>query len=52
MSWISSEVIEKVGKVICNILVDTRSHLVRAYVNQIQFIDDIDDKKNFYHLRY
>lgn len=50
MSWIPSEVIEKV---IYNILVDTRSHLVRAYVNQIQFIDDIDDKRNFnYHLRY
>ncbi|KYN50233.1 Uncharacterized protein K02A2.6, partial [Cyphomyrmex costatus] len=44
-SWIPEEVVEKVGKVIYNVLVETRSHLVRAHANQIKLraITDNDD---------
>jgi len=44
-TWIPGEIVERVGKVIYNVLVPARRHLVRAHANQLKLRHDNNEEK-------
>jgi len=44
-TWIPGEIVERVGKVIYNVLVPTRRRLVRAHANQLKLRHDSNEEK-------
>jgi len=46
-TWIPGEIVERVGKVIYNVLVPTRRRLVRAHANQLKLRHDSNEETEF-----